>query len=122
MTDRPDLAGAVAALEAVAAEAEPGRLPALLGDLERVKAIAWARLAAPPPSAPPPPSEAAPLTQEEAAELYRLPLRTLRFLTRTKRVPSYQAGRNRMVRPADLDRYLARCREQGVKVGTILDG
>jgi hypothetical protein len=66
-------------------------------------------------------TEAGSLTQEEAAEQYRIPLRKLRFLTRTERVPSYLQGRNRMVRPGDLDQYLARCREQGVKVGTILD-
>ncbi len=66
-------------------------------------------------------TEAGPLTQEEAADRYRIPLRKLRFLTRTQRVPSYLQGRNRMVRPCDLDQYLARCRAQGVKVGTILD-
>jgi excisionase family DNA binding protein len=62
-----------------------------------------------------------PPRKDEAAEAYRIPLRTLRRLTRTGRVPSYLLGRNRIIRPADLDRYLARCREQGVKVGTILD-
>jgi excisionase family DNA binding protein len=66
-------------------------------------------------------TEAGALTQEEAAERYRIPLRKVRFLTRTQRVASYRQGRNRMVRPCDLDQYLARCREQGVKVGTILD-
>jgi excisionase family DNA binding protein len=65
-------------------------------------------------------SEQGALTQEAAAELYRIPLRSLRRLTRTGRVPSYQLGRNRMIRPADLDRYLAWCREQGVCVGTRL--
>jgi hypothetical protein len=45
-------------------------------------------------------SEAGPLTQEEAAERYRIRLRKLRFLTRTQRVPPYLQGRNRMVRPA----------------------
>jgi excisionase family DNA binding protein len=88
-----------------------------------VRSVLAARLAADGGHRPPaPPSEAGPLTQEEAAEHYRLPLRTVRFLTRTKRVPSYLAGRNRMIRPADIDRYLARCRAQAVKVGTILDG
>lgn len=89
--------------------------------LEVVRSLLTARLAAGPPPAPSPPSEAGPLTQDEAAARYRLPLRTLRFLTRTKRVASYQGGRNRMVRPADVEGYLARCREQGVRVGTILD-
>ena len=67
------------------------------------------------------PTEQGALTQEQASEAYRIPLRTIRRLTRTKRVPSYFAGRNRMIRPADLDRYLARCRDQGVSVGALLD-
>jgi excisionase family DNA binding protein len=62
-------------------------------------------------------TEQGPLTQQEAAAYYRIPLRTLRRLTRTKRVPSYLLGKNRMIRPADLDAYLARCRDQGVRVG-----
>jgi len=61
------------------------------------------------------------LTQAQAAEAYCMPVRTLRRLTRTGRVPSYRQGRNRMIRPTDLDRYLARCRAQAVKVGTLLD-
>jgi Helix-turn-helix domain len=68
-----------------------------------------------------PAPEQPPLTQEEAARRYHMPLRLVRKLTRTGLVPSYPQGRNRMIRPADLDRYLARCQEQGVKVGTILD-
>jgi hypothetical protein len=67
------------------------------------------------------PTEQGALTQAQAAEAYCMPLRTLRRLTRMGRVPSYLQGRNRMVRPTDLDRYLARCRAQGIKVGTLLD-
>jgi excisionase family DNA binding protein len=92
--------------------------------LATASAILAARLAAIGGNGQPvaPPTEAGALTQEQAAERYRIPLRTLRRLTRTKRLPSNQFGRNRMIRPADLDRYLARCRDQQVKVGTILDG
>jgi hypothetical protein len=43
MSDRR--ATALAALEAEAAEAERATLPALLGELRRVEAIGWARLA-----------------------------------------------------------------------------
>jgi excisionase family DNA binding protein len=68
-----------------------------------------------------PPSEQGQLTQEEAAKAYKMPLRTVRRLTRTGRIPTTWIGRSRMVRPADFDRYLARCRAQGVKVGTLLD-
>jgi excisionase family DNA binding protein len=68
------------------------------------------------------PLEQGALTQEDAARAYRMPLRTVRRLTRTRRIPSYLLGRNRMIRAADMDRYLTRCRDQGVKVGTSLDG
>jgi excisionase family DNA binding protein len=68
------------------------------------------------------PTEQGALTQEEAAKAYSMPLRTVRRLTRAGRIPSYVLGRNRMIRAADMDRYLARCRDQHVKVGTSLDG
>lgn len=45
MSDR--LIDALAALESAARESDPAEVPALVGDLERVKAIAWARLAVP---------------------------------------------------------------------------
>src|SRR5262249_48497398 len=67
------------------------------------------------------PTEQGAPTQEEAAKADRMPLRTVRRLTRAGRIPSYVVGRNRMIRAADLDRYLARCRAQGAKVGTLLD-
>jgi excisionase family DNA binding protein len=100
-------------------------LPAVMIYFTALQGRAAARLAASPapPRVPPEPQavEQHPMTQEETAERYRMPLRTIRRLTRTGRVPSYQLGRNRMIRPADLDAYLGRCRDQGVKVGTILD-
>jgi excisionase family DNA binding protein len=67
------------------------------------------------------PTEQGALTQEEAARAYSMPVRTVRRLTRAGRIPSYRLGRNRMIRAADVDRYIARCRAQGVKVGTQLD-
>src|SRR5207247_148342 len=73
--------------------------------LDVLKAILAVRLASASNGHPaPPPSEAAPLTQEEAAERYRIPLRTIRRLTRTDRLPSTRVGRNRMIRATDLDR------------------
>jgi len=131
MTDRPGLdLGALLADPARAADVPADAIAAVLTEvtaqearLGTVKAILAARLAGASNGHPaPPPSEAAPLTQEEAAEQYRISLRTMRRLTRTGRVPSTRVGRNRMIRPGDLDRYLARCRDQHVKVGTILDG
>jgi excisionase family DNA binding protein len=117
MADGRDLAGLLEDPTSISI----AEIPAALGALETAKAVLWARLTTAPAPALPPASEADPLTQEEAAIRYRLPLRTVRRLTRTRTVASYQQGRNRMVRPADLDRYLARCRDQGVPVGTRLD-
>ena len=129
MREPPALA-ALLADPARAAEVPAAHVPALLAHvaaeqarLDVLKSVLAARLAVVSNGHPASPtSEAAPLTQEEAAEQYRIPLRKLRFLTRTRRLPSYQQGRNRMIRPVDLDRYLAGCRAQGAKVGTILDG
>jgi excisionase family DNA binding protein len=103
--------------------AELAALHSRLAAIEHALAARWrtGSVAPPPRRSAGSLSEQGALTQEAAAEAYCIPLRTLRRLTRTKRVPSYLLGRNRMIRPADLDRYLARCREQGVKVGTILD-
>src|SRR5262249_4275774 len=102
--------------------AELAALHSRLAVIEHALAMRWLTGYAtlPPSRAAESPSEQGALTQEAAAESYRIPLRSLRRLTRTGRVPSYQLGRNRMIRPADLDRYLARCREQGVRVGTRL--
>ncbi len=47
MTDRPALTAALATLEAAAREVDPAEVPAFVGELERVKATAWARLAGP---------------------------------------------------------------------------
>jgi hypothetical protein len=62
------------------------------------------------------------LTQQEAARLRpALGLKTIRYLTRTGRVPSVPRGRLRLVRLGDLDAYVARCRDQGVALGKIRD-
>ena len=129
MREPPALA-ALLADPARAAEVPAAHVPALLAHvaaeqarLDVLKSVLAARLAVVSNGHPASPtSEAAPLTQEEAAEQYRISIRTVRRLTRTGRVPSTRVGRNRMIRPDDLDRYLARCRDQRVKVGTILDG
>jgi excisionase family DNA binding protein len=117
-----DLADALRQLADRVGDLDPARV---VGELEALKFAVWtAATAQSVPVAiatPALPTEAGALTQEEAARTYSIPLRTMRRLTRTGRVPSYFVGRNRMIRPADLDRYIARCREQGVKVGTILD-
>jgi excisionase family DNA binding protein len=112
---------------ATIASLPPAELPATLTHLAALQTAIAARLAdghgdvRNGSASAPAPTEQGALTQEEAANAYHIPLRTLRWLTRTRRLPSYLLGRNRMIRPADLDAYLSRCRAQGVKVGTILD-
>ncbi len=73
----------------------------VIGELEALKFSVWTAVRPPPwPTVTPlPPLESGALSQDEAAETYRIPLRTLRRLTRTGRVPSYLLGRNRMIRP-----------------------
>jgi excisionase family DNA binding protein len=114
-----DLAAQLRALADRVDDLGPARV---VGELEALKFTIWTAVvpSSSPTSLPVPPEQGA-LSQDEAAEAYHIPLRTLRRLTRTGRLPSYQLGRNRMIRPADLDHYLARCREQGVRVGTRLD-
>jgi len=51
VNDRVALTDAFAALEAEAAEANPAALPALLGELRRIEAVAWRRLTLPVPAA-----------------------------------------------------------------------
>jgi excisionase family DNA binding protein len=109
--------------------ADPARVPelslehvqSLLCQLAAIQIAPLARLAATPTpttaSTVPDPL----LTQEEAARQFRIPLRSMRRLTRTKRIPSTRIGRNRMVRIRDLEDYLSRSQRQGVVVGTMLD-
>ena len=54
------------------------------------------------------------ITQDEAARRSGIPLRTIRWLTRTGRLPSFRRGRNRMVRMSDLDLLIETARGQGV--------
>ena len=61
MTDRPDLAALLADPASVPAD----QIPALLGELERVKGVLWARLAC---SAPTDDAEDRLLTIDQAAE------------------------------------------------------
>jgi excisionase family DNA binding protein len=116
---------ALPTVEAVA-QLEAEALPGFVGQLAALLAAASARMRtstrpAAVPAMAKPATEQEPFTQEEAAERYRIPLRTLRRLTRARILPSTQVGRNRMIRPADLDAYLARCRDQGRPVGVRLD-
>jgi hypothetical protein len=58
-----------------------------------------------------------PLPAAEVAARRGLSTKLVRFLARTQRVPSVQHGRRRLVRLADVDRYLTDCRARGIPVG-----
>jgi excisionase family DNA binding protein len=124
LLDHPDHVAALSPARARAALVEVAGAQQRLATVSMLLAVrggdvgADGEVGAPPRAAP---SEQGAFTQEEAARAYHMPLRTVRRLTRTGRIPSYRLGRNRMLRAADLDRYLARCRAQAVKVGTIRD-
>src|SRR5262245_1075035 len=112
-----DLAAALRQLADRLDTLEPGEV---IGRLESIKFCVWmsATTLSIATTAPEPAHE---LTQQEAARLRpAVGLKTIRFLTRTARVPSVPRGRQRLVRLADLDAYVARCRAQGVALGVIL--
>jgi excisionase family DNA binding protein len=100
-------------------------LPVTIAYLAALQTRAAARLVAEAriirPRAPEPQQHARHVTQQEAASQTGLPVRTVRFLTRTRRVPSLKRGRHRLLLLADLDRYLERCRQQGVAIGMLRD-
>jgi hypothetical protein len=76
-------------LERLARELPADRLPDLIGDLERAKAVAWARLATPTPTR----TEPEPLlTAEELAPLVSLPVHAVRDRARRGIIPSISLG------------------------------
>ncbi len=98
------------------------QIPAVIGELEKMKAVLWSRVVRPEASRPPALAEReTDVSQAQAATRRNLPLRTVRFLTRTGRVPSFKAGRRRLLRLSDLDAYLDRCRARGVAVTRLRD-
>jgi hypothetical protein len=117
MADRADIADR---LRRLADQLDGLELPDVIGALEAAKAEAWAQLTTlPVPASSEPVCD---LAQHEAARLRpALGLKCIRYLTRTGRVPSVARGRQRLVRLADLDAYVDRCRQQGVALGRIRD-
>ena len=124
MTDPAELACLLARLQQATDELPAGALPALVTQLAALAMQAAARMvggaAAQPPRVPLAERQQD-LTQEEAATVFNIPLRTVRFLSRTKRIASYKRGRNRMLRPADVAAYIEKCRETGVAL-TVYHG
>lgn len=126
MSDRPDIASLLCNPASVA-DLPVADVPALLDAVAReaarldvLKTVLAARLAVS-KRAEPEPSEQRPLTQAEAAEHYRIPLRTVRFLTRTRRIPSTRVGRERHLDRAEIESYLAKCRALSVAVVRLRD-
>src|SRR5437870_1478421 len=106
----PDLVALLTDPASVPAEA----IPAALGELEKVKAVLWARLMA--TSATGGQQESPShryVTQAEAAVTFNIPLSTVRYLTRRGRVPAIGRGKNRRLLPADLARELEDCKRTG---------
>ena len=95
-----------AALLADPASVPSEQIPALLGELERLKAVLWARLVASGGRETVPVPTPRYLTQAEAARMFNVPLSTVRYLTRRGRVPALGQGKNRRLLAADLSRYL----------------
>src|SRR5437773_6249387 len=106
-------AAVVAAIDVLERTA-PERAPVIIGELERVKAVLWARLMA--TSATGGQQESPShryVTQAEAAVTFNIPLSTVRYLTRRGRVPAIGRGKNRRLLPADLARELEECKRTG---------
>jgi excisionase family DNA binding protein len=100
-----------AALRALADRVD-GLAPAqVLGELEALRFGVWAAALA--PTAAGTPAVPRYVTQAEAAELFNIPLSTVRSLTRRGRVPALGQGKNRRLLPADLARYLEECSRTG---------
>jgi len=95
VTDPAELACLLARLQQATDELPAGALPALVAQLAALAMQAAARMvggaAAQPPRVPLAERQQD-LTQEEAATVFNIPLRTVRFLSRTKRIASYEAA------------------------------
>ncbi len=126
MTDRPDLA----ALLADPARARDVPDSDLLGLFEEtlarqdqlqlvLRVLARRMLVHATAPAPDATRMARHVTQAVAAERSGLPLATIRYLTRTGRVPSLKKGKCRLLLTSDLDRILEQCRARGLALRTI---
>jgi hypothetical protein len=116
MADAPHLAAQLRDLADRLDTLEPA---ARVGEVAALLFTMWTA-AVPAPASPTQREPEHELTQREAAR-HRpaLGLKLVRYLTRTGRVPSVPRGRLRLVRLADIDAYVSRCRAQGVALGKI---
>jgi excisionase family DNA binding protein len=102
-----DFGEALTVLEQVARSGDPAAVPALVGELERVRAIAWARLTMPPPAAPPRAGVDLLTVPQAAAQLGVQPQYVYDLTRRGELVP-VRFGKYVRIDPADLARWVAR--------------
>ena len=106
------LSDLLASLERAAAGAEASTIVRLLGDLERLKALLWQRLAATAVRADamdPPPDDVEALrhlTPHQVAELLSIKPAYVHELCRTRRLPAMKSGKYWMISVAGLRRWL----------------
>ena len=106
----PDLRGLITALEAGLATIEAPAIPALLGELERLKAALWIRATATPPSRderPSPVDDLRHITPAEVATLLSVKEAYVHELCRTGRLPAAKHGKYWLVPVAALREWLA---------------
>jgi excisionase family DNA binding protein len=108
----------VTAFEQAVASAAPDSLPALLGTLERLKALAWARAADAAGGGPAPPTTADPvdelrhLTPLQVAELVNLKEAYVHELCRSGRIPAPKEGKYWIIPVSGLREWLGRSRHR----------
>jgi excisionase family DNA binding protein len=108
----PALAVLLADLEKAIAEVATEEIPAVTGELERMKTILLGRMISTDANntngQPAPAEEDRLLTPEETAARLGIPSRSVRELLRTKQLPGYKVGRLWRVGEADLRAWVER--------------
>jgi excisionase family DNA binding protein len=85
---------------------DPGELPRMIGDLEHMKAAAWARLMAPTAGGKPNEDDNRLVDVREAARYLSLPIGGVYELARQGRLPSRKVGKYRRFKIAELRMWL----------------
>ena len=118
--DRPTLPELLAD-SALASRIAPEEAPAVLGELEYLRAILWTRLLASDKDTSSPGPDNALLTMPEVAALLRVPVSYAYELARTGKLPCVRFGRYVRVDPAALQAWLAKNRPAiGLDVGVCV--
>jgi excisionase family DNA binding protein len=94
-------------LRALVASTPIDELPAMIGELEQLKAAAWARLTIPAPVAVAPTVDAEMLTAEQLATRYSTPKSLFYELARRGDLPHVRLGHYVRFRRADVEQWIA---------------